>query len=93
MQIIVLCFEVYCELETLWTMSPMCGLKGDAMLDPTGTGTKILPFTRSDFTVGPSGEWEGPNINTHFIDASMVRYKHLCESPSSIAHDRRSTLA
>ncbi len=51
-------------------------MQGDAALDPTGTGTKILPFTRSESVRSDDGldTREAVDINTHFLDASMVRW-------------------
>ena len=50
-------------------------LQGDPVMDPTGTGTKILPFTRSAAVRSKDGlnTREAVNGNTHFIDGSMVR--------------------
>jgi len=43
-------------------------------MDPTGTGTKILPFTRSAAVRSKDGlnTREAVNSNTHFIDGSLV---------------------
>jgi hypothetical protein len=49
-------------------------VQGDPVMDPTGTGTKILPFTRSATVRSKDGlnTREAVNGNTHFIDGSMV---------------------
>ncbi len=49
-------------------------LQGDPALDPAGTGTKILPFTRAATVRSEDGldTSEVINIDTHFVDASMV---------------------
>jgi hypothetical protein len=51
-----------------------CIPQGDPQLDPTGTGTKVLPFTRSAFVRSVDGRDTREHINTitHFLDASMV---------------------
>ena len=50
-------------------------MQGDAQLDPTGTGTKILPFTRAGTVRSVDGldTREAISIDTHFVDASQVR--------------------
>ena len=52
----------------------LCAWQGDAVLDPTGTGTKVLPFTRSATVRSTDGHntREAVNSITHFIDGSMV---------------------
>jgi hypothetical protein len=46
-------------------------------MDPTGTGTKFLPFTRSATVRSTDGLNTRETVNsiTHFIDASMVRWR------------------
>ena len=52
-------------------------MQGDAQLDPTGTGTKILPFTGTRAgtvrSVDGLDTREAISIDTHFVDASQVR--------------------
>jgi len=49
---------------------------GDPIMDPMGTGAVMIPFTRTDFLAGTGTSASNPrlqmNINTAFIDASMV---------------------
>lgn len=48
--------------------------QGDPQLDPTGTGTKTLPFVRSAFVRSTDGKDTREHVNfiTHFLDASQV---------------------
>ena len=57
---------------SVWSVC--CIPQGDPQLDPTGTGTKVLPFTRSAFVRSVDGRDTREHINTitHFLDASMV---------------------
>ena len=48
--------------------------QGDEFMDPTGTGSKVIPFWRSGFARSDDskGTREALNLITHFLDASMV---------------------
>jgi len=49
---------------------------GDPTMDPMGTGSVMIPFTRTDFMAGTGTSSSNPrvqmNSNTAFIDGSMV---------------------
>ena len=51
--------------------------QGDEFMDPTGTGSKVIPFWRSGFARSDDGKGtrEALNLITHYLDASMVRHK------------------
>ena len=48
--------------------------QGDEFMDPTGTGSKVIPFWRSGFARSDDskGTREALNLITHYLDASMV---------------------
>jgi hypothetical protein len=48
--------------------------QGDDFMDPSGTGSKVIPFWRSGFTRSDDGKGtrEALNLITHYLDASMV---------------------
>ena len=52
-------------------------VQGDSVMDPTGTGSKIIPFWLSGFARSDDsrGTREALNMITHYLDASMVRHK------------------
>ena len=58
--------------------------KGDPVFDPRSTGTKILPFQRSSFTM-VNGIRQQINANTAFIDGSQV---YGCAN--TLGHDLRT---
>jgi len=51
--------------------APIAIPKGDPYFDPQNTGTKTMTFLRSNYVIG-SVPRQQININTSFIDASMV---------------------
>lgn len=54
--------------------NPIIVPTGDFMFDPLGSGSVMLPFTRTEMMPGTGGSTprEQVNSNSHFIDGSMI---------------------
>ncbi len=52
--------------------APISVPAGDPWFDPQGTGTAMIPFTRSTYANGVTSPREHANTLTHWIDGSMV---------------------
>ena len=67
--------------------------QGDEFMDPTGTGSKVIPFWRSGFARSDDskGTREALNLITHSLDASMVGFGFTpitpCSSPAMLHPD------
>ncbi len=58
----------------------VCGVQGDAAFDPVGAAGQTLLYFRSQFTTSDDGlaTREALNMNTPFLDGSMVRSAVQC---------------
>jgi hypothetical protein len=60
----------------------LCGVQGDAAFDPVGAAGQTLLYFRSQFTTSDDGlaTREALNMNTPFLDGSMVRSAVQCSA-------------